>query len=72
MKIEIDDLSRPAIHALLNEHLQSMYELRAISREAQVGASEEGQLHARFERRELGRFVRAVFCCALVEEASAA
>jgi putative acetyltransferase len=25
MKIEIDDLSRPAIHALLNEHLQSMY-----------------------------------------------
>jgi putative acetyltransferase len=27
MKIENDDLSRPAIHALLNEHLQSMYEL---------------------------------------------
>lgn len=27
MKIEVDDLSRPAIHALLNEHLQSMYEL---------------------------------------------
>ena len=27
MKIEIDDLSRPAIHALLNEHLQSMYSL---------------------------------------------
>ena len=27
MKIEIDDLSRPAIHALLNEHLQSMYAL---------------------------------------------
>ena len=27
MKIEIDDLSRPAIHALLNEHMQSMYEL---------------------------------------------
>ncbi len=27
MKIEIDDLSRPAIHALLNEHLQSMHEL---------------------------------------------
>jgi putative acetyltransferase len=27
MQIEIDDLSRPAIHALLNEHLQSMYEL---------------------------------------------
>jgi len=27
MKIEIDDLSRPAIHALLNEHLQNMYEL---------------------------------------------
>lgn len=26
MKIEIDDLSHPAIHALLNEHLQSMYE----------------------------------------------
>ena len=27
MKIEIDDLSRPQIHALLNEHLQNMYEL---------------------------------------------
>jgi putative acetyltransferase len=27
MKIELDDLTRPAIHALLNEHLQSMYEL---------------------------------------------
>lgn len=27
MKIEIDDLSRPAIHALLEEHLRSMYEL---------------------------------------------
>src|SRR3979409_1063290 len=27
LKIELDDLSRPAIHALLNEHLQSMYEL---------------------------------------------
>ena len=25
MKIEIDDLSRPAIHALLNEHLQNMH-----------------------------------------------
>ncbi len=27
MKIEIDDLARPEIHALLNEHLQSMYAL---------------------------------------------
>ena len=27
MQIELDDLSRPAIHALLNEHLQSMYAL---------------------------------------------
>jgi putative acetyltransferase len=27
MNIERDDLSRPEIHALLNEHLQSMYEL---------------------------------------------
>src|ERR1700742_4915661 len=25
MKIEIDDLTRPEIHALLNEHLQNMY-----------------------------------------------
>jgi len=25
MNIEVDDLSRPEIHALLNEHLQSMY-----------------------------------------------
>ena len=27
MKIECDDLSRPAIHALLNEHLQNMFQL---------------------------------------------
>ena len=27
MKIEIDDLTRPAIHALLNEHLRSMHAL---------------------------------------------
>ena len=27
MRIEVDDLSRPEIHALLNEHLQSMHEL---------------------------------------------
>jgi putative acetyltransferase len=27
MEIKIDDLQHPAIHALLNEHLQNMYEL---------------------------------------------
>ena len=27
MKIEIDDLSRPEVHALLDEHLQSMHQL---------------------------------------------
>ncbi len=27
MKIDFDDLTRPEIHALLNEHLQNMYEL---------------------------------------------
>lgn len=27
MKIIVDDLQHPAIHALLNEHLQNMYEL---------------------------------------------
>jgi putative acetyltransferase len=27
MIIEVDDLSRPAVHFLLNEHLQSMHEL---------------------------------------------
>ena len=27
MKIELDDLTSPAIRALLNEHLQSMYAL---------------------------------------------
>jgi putative acetyltransferase len=27
MKIETDDLTRPEVHALLNEHLQSMYQL---------------------------------------------
>ena len=27
MRIEIDDLNRPEVHALLNEHLQNMYAL---------------------------------------------
>jgi putative acetyltransferase len=27
MKLELDDLTRPAVHALLNEHLQNMYAL---------------------------------------------
>ena len=27
MRIEIDDLTRPEVHALLNEHLANMYEL---------------------------------------------
>jgi putative acetyltransferase len=27
MKIEVDDLSRPEVHALLSEHLRNMYEL---------------------------------------------
>ncbi len=27
MRIEIDDLTRPQVHALLNEHLANMYEL---------------------------------------------
>ncbi|HEX3836065.1 MAG TPA: GNAT family N-acetyltransferase [Steroidobacteraceae bacterium] len=27
MRIELDDLSRPQIHALLNEHLRNMYEV---------------------------------------------
>ena len=27
MRIEVDDLTRPEIHALLNEHLANMYEL---------------------------------------------
>jgi len=27
MRIELDDLSRPEVHALLNEHLANMYEL---------------------------------------------
>jgi putative acetyltransferase len=27
MRIELDDLSRPAVHELLNEHLTNMYEL---------------------------------------------
>lgn len=35
MKIEIDDLSRPQIHALLNEHLQNM---RAVSPRESVHA----------------------------------
>ena len=31
MKLEIDDLSRPAVHALLNEHLRNMHELSPAS-----------------------------------------
>lgn len=27
MRIEVDDLSRPEVHALLDEHLQNMYQL---------------------------------------------
>lgn len=27
MRLEVDDLSRPAVHSLLNEHLQNMHEL---------------------------------------------
>jgi len=27
MRIELDDLSRPEIHALLSEHLRNMYEV---------------------------------------------
>lgn len=27
MQIEVDDLSRPAVHELLSEHLANMYEL---------------------------------------------
>jgi putative acetyltransferase len=27
LRLELDDLSRPAVHALLEEHLQNMYEL---------------------------------------------
>ncbi len=34
MTIELDDLSRPAVHALLNEHLQNMHAL------SQTGAGE--------------------------------
>jgi putative acetyltransferase len=41
MKIEIDDLSRPEIHALLNEHLQSMY---ALSPPESVHALDLGRL----------------------------
>ena len=41
MKIEIDDLSRPAIHALLNEHLQSMH---ALSPPGSVHALDLGKL----------------------------
>ncbi len=61
-------LARSAKASLLSRERHG----RAISREVHVGASEEGYLHARFERRELGRLVRAVFCCAFVEEAAAA
>jgi putative acetyltransferase len=41
MKIEIDDLSRPEIHALLNEHLQNMH---ALSPPESVHALDLGKL----------------------------
>lgn len=41
MNIEIDDLTRPAIHALLNEHLQSM---RALSPPESVHALDLAKL----------------------------
>ncbi len=41
MKIELDDLSRPEIHALLDEHLQSMY---AVSPPESVHALDLGRL----------------------------
>ena len=59
-------LARTARASLLSR------ERRAVFREAQTGASKEGQLHAGLERRELRRLVRAICCYALVEEAAAA
>jgi putative acetyltransferase len=41
MKIEVDDLSHPAIHALLDEHLQNMY---ALSPPESVHALDLGKL----------------------------
>jgi hypothetical protein len=43
-----------------------------ISRETHVGASDEGQLNARLERRERRRLARAVFFPLLVKKDSAA
>ena len=43
MQIELDDLSRPAVHALLNEHLQSM---RALSPPKSVHALDLERLRA--------------------------
>src|SRR6185369_650499 len=43
LRIEIDDLSRPAVHALLEEHLQNM---RAISPPESVHALDLGKLRA--------------------------
>jgi hypothetical protein len=40
--------------------------------EGEIGAVDQRQLHARFERGELGRLVRAVFGGALVDKAAAA
>jgi len=41
--IEVDDLSRPAVHALLNEHLQNMY---ALSPPESVHALDLGKLRS--------------------------
>ena len=43
MRIELDDLSRPEIHALLNEHLRNMY---ALSPPESVHALDLGRLRS--------------------------
>lgn len=58
--------SRTAPEALLVER-----DRYALIGEAHEGAAEEGELHACFDRRELGHFVREVLRGALVDETAA-
>ncbi len=71
-EVGLEPRDRGGIHLVAHAPRPHSRKRRAKFASVVVGASEEGQLHARLARRELGRFVRAVFCYALVEEAAAA
>jgi putative acetyltransferase len=60
MRIEVDDLSRPAIHELLSEHLANMYELSPPEQVFEMDLSKLKSPDIRF-----GRF-KTTTCCLAV------